>query len=250
MLALPGDRRFVAFLDVLGFRHLVDGMFDGDDELYARVLEALRGVRRANDRRGSLAVARIAGAVEGPLPLEPVPRVEMMSFSDSVALTAPGSDQGLLWILLDAGQLALRLLEQAIPCRGGIALGRTHFESGILFGPAMNRAVDLEKQAVEPRIALDEEVLHRARRLDLFPLELRPGRNSLHHLDLFSLVAGAPGSRQRRTALERLENPLESVVQRANESKPDDREELVRRARWLEAELEEARALEDAAGGA
>ena len=63
--------------------------------------------------------------------------------------------------LYNTEQLIQKLLKGNFICRGGVAYGDVYYEEGrsLLFGPAINRAYQLEsKDAIYPRIVIDEFV--------------------------------------------------------------------------------------------
>jgi hypothetical protein len=126
------DDRVVLFMDILGFRDLI---------------------RR--ERQDVVAEALAAIAVQYK------ENIQISAFSDNVAVSmivAGGCE--LLQIIQVSSYLSWLLLHKGVLSRGGIAIGKLHHDNGIIFGPALNDAYELESQvAVYPRIILQHEVI-------------------------------------------------------------------------------------------
>lgn len=86
------------------------------------------------------------------------------SFSDNVAIGFPFvhpeyEHDYLSSVISQAGFFQLCMAEQGYFVRGAITLGDLHISENTVFGPALNKAVDLEKSlSVFPRIILDESI--------------------------------------------------------------------------------------------
>jgi hypothetical protein len=109
----PTDR-FVAFIDILGFRDLIDRMFRDEPELFRTLLEALETAKAMSE--GS----------------DPENVRAVTAFSDSVVISE-GGPFGTAGVLAYVRILTGRLLMKGVLCRGGIAKGRTYHAEGILF---------------------------------------------------------------------------------------------------------------------
>jgi hypothetical protein len=81
-------------------------------------------------------------------------------FSDSVIVAVPVEDdmtstEALFRLIIDINQLQHTLAGYRYFGRGAITFGRLHFHDGLVFGPALVKAVELERTvAREPRIVL------------------------------------------------------------------------------------------------
>jgi hypothetical protein len=148
------ERRLTVFLDILGFRDLVQQC----PAEPARYL-ALRG---AFSYFGETK-ARIKANVLRPRDLQ------FISFSDSIVVSAPLSgftDQKLhmewSYLVTELGALVLRLLKEGLLCRGGISIGWLYHRNNVLFGQGLIAAYDLETtHARYPRILVSGEVAKR-----------------------------------------------------------------------------------------
>jgi hypothetical protein len=133
----------VLFLDLLGVR----AMNQGPPEEVQQRLEDL-------DR----AVTGTFRDILGP----DAPRPAAF-FSDTLVLASPldvGGDEeaAVTELLLDAARLQLDLLTAGFFARGGLSLGLFHVREGLIFGPALVEAYELEDlHAVHPRVVLSKE---------------------------------------------------------------------------------------------
>ena len=134
------DERFVAFIDLLGFRDVLNRMFTNEPQLFKTVLQVLK-------------LAKSFADVPDPENMRAI-----TAFSDSVVVTS-GGPFGTAGLFATVGVLAGELLKRGILCRGGIARGRMYHADGILFGEALVRAYDLERHVAKmPRIVIDDDV--------------------------------------------------------------------------------------------
>ena len=140
------NRRFVAFVDILGFSALVKRIHQ-DPGLLSKVLEVVQEVARFRpDLPGgeSNRVLRNFLAVT--------------TFSDSIVISA--NDQlGPTIVPMATSLLCLRLLALGVFTRGGIACGSLYHEESVVFGDALIDAYRLENEVARyPRVVLSEEV--------------------------------------------------------------------------------------------
>lgn len=136
------DERYVAFIDILGFREMVAKMKRAP-RFYEDMLSNLNAMRRTLPPRDESAATDL----------------RVVTFSDSIVLSTSPTPDGLWHLLFVLHDLTNALLPRGIFIRGGIARGRMHHEADILFGDAMVEAYDLEsKVAGHPRIILSKPV--------------------------------------------------------------------------------------------
>jgi hypothetical protein len=131
--------RYVAFLDLLGFKMLVDAA-EHDAKEQARLKEALKHLRETlcNDTRlGS----------------------RFTYFSDCIVISSDVTPEALWDIFHSVGTLTRNLLQFDVLVRGGITRGGAFHSAQYLYGTAVNRAVDIEKkEARGPLTLLSPEV--------------------------------------------------------------------------------------------
>ena len=154
------EDRFLAFVDVLGFRDVVHQMAH-QPELFSTVRDTLKTLdrqsQRLRDHAERIRNAR-ARAKQKRVALLGLNRrgVEMTAFSDCyvVSQTFPA------WEVLAAVQaLGSDLLARGILCRGAVVHGKAFHRDRVLFGPAVIEAYELEQGVAKyPRILVTEAV--------------------------------------------------------------------------------------------
>jgi len=128
------EKRVVLFLDILGFRDLVKNHRE------AEILDALS----------------IPKELAGHYPFDGSTHMELSAFSDSIVVSERIiSNFNVQRMIGYSAFLYLRFLAKGILTRGGIALGNLHHRDGVVFGPALNEAYQLESElAFYPRIVI------------------------------------------------------------------------------------------------
>lgn len=142
--------RFVGYLDIIGFKNHIN---------------------RTTGENPELTVNKIIIALNAPGPIEPGQIIlgdsgdiaeadhKMTTFSDNVLISTESSEKGPLNLLAHIEKISYRLLKLGFLSRGGIARGETYQDDLFVFGPAINDAVNLEKDhAYYPRTILSQEV--------------------------------------------------------------------------------------------
>lgn len=168
---------YVAFLDILGFRHLVERSVGSD----ARIAQ-LSGIT-------TLAATPKSGVKQtslGPC------WMQVRAFSDSIVVFTPANQQNanacspLTQLCFIARHLHDRILELDACVRGGIARGPMFWHPSwsrpnskpkrgsrgalsITFGPGLNAAYDLEQRAVFPRVLVDEGIIAQSPEVACWP---------------------------------------------------------------------------------
>ena len=131
------ERRIVIFYDLLGWRSKINDAGTSPAEI-------------GNLRRAVLMHSRMMRARDrGP--------IQTSTFSDNVVISAMGA------LAPDmvgaAAAIQVSSLQQGFLLRGGIAVGDIYHDNEVVFGPALNRAYELESQIADyPRVVLDPEV--------------------------------------------------------------------------------------------
>ena len=127
--------RYCAFIDILGFRGLVDALErnkTAPTEIF-RVLSAVHTRRQAIRQQEA--------------------DLKSQSISDGVALSAEANGAGLDAVCTAAEELSRTLLRSGYFARGAITKGRLYHDGSMVFGPAFLEAYRLETQVAKfPRI--------------------------------------------------------------------------------------------------
>lgn len=179
------EKRFIAFVDILGFGSLVEKS-SNEGDLPKKILSALLSLQP--EAIHEEAYARINVELVPPEQLQEVMfyarkmtevfrkqhNVVITYFSDSLVISASFDDVIASQLILDLlAKLSIKLWsDHSLLIRGGLTLGDLiHIENGPLFGPAMNRAYHLEsKLAKNPRILIDAHCVSTYRQIDTFTL--------------------------------------------------------------------------------
>lgn len=133
------ERRLLFFFDYLGWREeILAAEIDG--RKIARLAAALRMV---SDPVISPA-ARLSGA-------------RWNSFSDNVVLSTLYDPSTVQDSLRGMAAIQIGAACTGILVRGAVTVGDVFHDGSIVFGPALNRAAALEKEAIYPRVVLDPQ---------------------------------------------------------------------------------------------
>jgi hypothetical protein len=146
----------VTFIDILGFRQLVDAPRDGNANV-ENIAEIL-GRLKYSSERGDLVLSREGRTQQ---------KFHAFNFSDlTVRCTefpkGTFSNLYLSWELLYLGDLQLAFLIEGVLLRGGICMGEIFVDKRqkIIFGPGLVKAYKLESEsAVYPRIVIEREYI-------------------------------------------------------------------------------------------
>lgn len=132
-------KRAVLFLDILGFRQIVEKCVINPEDIQ-NVYEALSIIKthflNYND-------------------------ILKIQFSDSIVISFLADDPGAVIELIGSLQsLVKKFATKGYLLRGGLTYGDVYHDSDFIFGPAMNNAYDLEsKSALYPRILIENEII-------------------------------------------------------------------------------------------
>jgi hypothetical protein len=137
-LAEQTEDKFVAFLDVLGFKELVyKNNFDTLNSYFSKLTSVLDGLR------------------------EKKKNVESFVISDSIILIAPSGLQSFKELLRAIQTIQSQLIWRKIVLRGAVSYGPVYFdgEKNIIVGKGYIRAFMLEQEASYPRVIIDPAII-------------------------------------------------------------------------------------------
>lgn len=148
---------YVAFLDILGFKE-----FCKDERSDCAIIKALFDdteliVSKYNKTFAKLVISQ-----------DTIDNSQLMIMSDSIVISAPNSDEGLLSILYQGAFIQNMLLKFGLLVRGGIARGKFFQYKRIMFGPAMIQAYEIESDAKFPRVVLSDDIIDRLKEKGFF----------------------------------------------------------------------------------
>lgn len=139
-MSLIYETRVLAFVDLLGFsKHVLKSPINA--EAMAKVDEIMNLLFEFERENYELIQNR----------------EDVSFFSDCVVRS--GSIEQLWYVLREVGKLARQALAIGMPCRGGVATENCYHRRGMVVGPAMVKAVEMERAAEHPRIVLDSRTV-------------------------------------------------------------------------------------------
>lgn len=135
------DIKYIAFIDILGFRNKVNESIN-DMKVYANIQKALKVLLKEKQNK-----IKIKGE-------------QITTFSDSIVISYPANDSDNILLL---GKiitfLQMELFKYDMLIRGGITKGEIHHTKEVVFGPGFNDAYELEsKYAIFPRVIMYKEL--------------------------------------------------------------------------------------------
>lgn len=149
------ENRIVLFLDILGFRAIIDKTVDkqddnntsGIEELYTK-LEEVRKFLNARLKQKEIFQDRNFS-------------LRVTQFSDSIIISFINDDnRTLLKLIRTIQELIINFVNSGMLCRGAISYGKLIHDNRIIFGPALNDAYETEtKAAMYPRVILDKSII-------------------------------------------------------------------------------------------
>ena len=139
--------KYVAFLDILGFRELIDDL-NKDETRLSFVRNLLRNVHNPSPEM-------LKDIWKGKLPDADL---RAQSISDAVAISAKMTPDGLAFMFIVIERLANKLLQAGFFLRGAIAKGKIFHDHEMVFGEGLVRAYHFESKIAYPRIMLPREI--------------------------------------------------------------------------------------------
>jgi hypothetical protein len=145
------EERFVAYIDILGFDDLIKQSVGPYRAITpAEIKEALKVPLPAG--KDKIVFTQIGDVSDSGH--------RMTAFSDCVAITTLPTEKGLFHLIHHASVIGFNLFQKKLLCRGGITRGLVYHDDDMIFGPAMNEAVQMEERLAEqPRIILSTDVV-------------------------------------------------------------------------------------------
>lgn len=174
------EQRIVAFIDLLGFKNKVK---ESDKVLLGNINNLLKylfdwGTGQPNTWDSSF--IQNDPDVQANKAHYTINRVFCTCFSDSLAVSIPFDasliEQQFSTFISNLAHICVKFIQAGIPLRGGITMGNLVHTDKVLYGTAMNEAVELEKCADYPRIILSKGLIDKLR---FSPNQVYPYRHFL-----------------------------------------------------------------------
>jgi hypothetical protein len=154
------EQRYCAFLDILGFTALL-GAIEGrpqSDEM-RHLISALNFMSSEVDEPAYSADLPVYERTPEGLLERELGDPKLTYVSDCIIISTQHSADGLKALCRKASKVWLDLAWDGFFCRGAISEGLLFHHGGIVFGTAYLRALQLEKQAVYPRVVFDSTII-------------------------------------------------------------------------------------------
>ncbi|RYE59813.1 MAG: hypothetical protein EOP20_04175 [Hyphomicrobiales bacterium] len=207
------ERKYVAFIDLLGFSNLVRDSADEDNgpNKVMAVLDRFKSTVEATGKNG----------------------LRVKHFSDCLVVSVDATQLGLMDLFTSLRTISDNLLQIDMLVRGAVTVGPFYHTDESVFGPPLQEAYEMESKTVGiPMIELTEEVM---KDVDEFPQDLDkilvvrfsefPDRNFVHYLLMWSyydavpragaMVLDEPGQLVRHYIAKRLADHTGSVREKA-----------------------------------
>jgi hypothetical protein len=139
------EERYCAYIDILGFRGLVDRIKTNKD-LFTEIRNIIATVHRPLNNFKAM-----------PIECD----FKAQSISDAVAMSSrcSSSPVGLLYLLTGIENVGIQLLAQGYFVRGAVVRGLLHHSENSVFGEALVRAYDFESRIAKyPRVIVERNV--------------------------------------------------------------------------------------------
>jgi hypothetical protein len=208
------EERYVAFLDLLGFKRQVE-IAESDPTERSKLGEILVLVRDTLGENPYLGFRR-------------------NYFSDCIVLSVKRTPEG-LWEMFQAiSALTCNLLQYDVLVRGGLTAGGAHHSRDFVYGTAVSRAVLIESDvAKNPMTLLSQEVLDDARKYGtnhMHWLVEYEGQWFVHYLMQYSIYRHLPIYSGKVILDDPAGRIIDFVCQRLNR----DTETVLAKAQWLQ----------------
>ena len=208
--------RYVAYLDLLGFKAQVESA-ERDIAERAKLREILRLVKYTLGENPSIGL-------------------RFKYFSDCIVVSAERTAEGLREIFQSISALTSNLLQYDVFVRGGLTGGGAYNGADFVYGTAVSRAVDIERQCAKHPITLisqevvDDAKLYGAGYLEWL-IEDSPGRHFVHYLRRYAEYRPMPIYPGKVILDDPGRRVIDFVCQRLNR----DKGTILAKAEWLRA---------------
>jgi hypothetical protein len=207
--------RYVAFLDLLGFKQRVESAEQHPSER-AQLIEILT-------------------LVKDTLVNNPYIGFRLNYFSDSIFLSIKRTPEGLYEMFQAISLLTENLMQRDVFVRGGLAVGGAHHGKSFLYGTAVNRAVNLEHLANHPMTLISDEVNDDAKKYGAAHLQWvakdNAERNFVNYLIRYQIYRPTP----IYAGMVILDRPALRIIDFVNQRLNRDKDRVLEKAIWFQA---------------
>ncbi|MCS4292531.1 hypothetical protein M2375_000737 [Comamonas sp. BIGb0152] len=202
---------FVAFLDILGFKAMVD------EEVRVGSGKYLDKLLRCHQKCSDI--------------FEPDSTLRIIQFSDSIVISRPYEASKFVQFVTSIAEYQRYLLDEQLLCRGGVAVNQ-HFTNGTFtFSAGLIDAYDVEsKTARYPRVVIKPDVIDLIYPDGKLPVEVVKEDDGLFFIDYIGITK----NRNPRILRNAIKNTVNSLK---NSKNPSVREKVIWLANYSDAIL-------------
>lgn len=148
------ERRHVLYCDLLGFSQYSLSAFFEPAKCFRLFGSLDRMLAEANVEINPFA----PDGRSGRLP-DYVVRPEAIYFSDGIVISTPSTNVDAIWLCEAAARIQNHICHHGFLVRGSVVTGDVYHSGNTIFGPAIAKAVELDKSGGPPVIFVSEETL-------------------------------------------------------------------------------------------
>jgi len=152
------EDRYVAFIDILGFKELIASSVRGSSEVSTSMIFNALNIRHESIENNFFNLLDRKPPIENELDFK------VHSFSDCVVASCKATPLGLVLLLFFCWQISSDWLSKSFLSRGGLARGNLIHKTNeggaaLIFGPAFNQAYKIESEIADlPRLIFSKKV--------------------------------------------------------------------------------------------
>lgn len=209
-------RHIIAFIDILGF----------GSKITAKEIEWQNICNVLKTFKASENVQKVFFDIDS---VNITPNV--IAFSDNVVISVcpmelkVSDDQAFFEVLNHIHQAISCSIKNGFLVRGAIAVGDLYVENGVIFGPALVEAVELEKNAKYPRVILSDECVNITKRSQMRDFIKYDMNASMWYFDYFKAIC--------EMNLEDGEHVFQAVDEIIKNSSGSESKEVKKKIEWI-----------------
>ena len=142
------EMRILAYVDIIGWSEACMN----ESERLAAAANVIHDAAKTYSSHHKEALKNDRNLTVNPLFLHN----EFAAFSDNFVLSLPADFGGRIFSIAD---ICRRLLKLGFLTRGALTIGPVHHHDNVIFGPALTEAVQMEKEAIFPRLVCSNALL-------------------------------------------------------------------------------------------
>jgi hypothetical protein len=158
------EERFVAFIDILGFKEIITGIEERnskDDLIFRKIKSVLNFMDEETYEPNYATDLPIYEETEGRLIERELGDPRLTYISDCIIISAQPTMDGFKGLSRKIHKITADLASDGIFCRGAITKGKLFHKKRVIFDSSYIRAFTLEEEfAIFPRVIIDPEIVN------------------------------------------------------------------------------------------